>query len=185
MEDTKIIELYWERNEQAILETQMKYEKLCKLIISSILSNPRDVEEVVNETYLGIWNAIPPERPKFFKAFMCKIAKNIATTRLKYINADKRNPEHVVALEELEGILSGTDDIIHNYEAKEIAGYINQYLAGIDKEKRIMFVRRYWFCDSITDIARIMGLSDSKVKTTLFRVRKDLKRYLEGKGVEL
>lgn len=185
MEDTRIIELYCERNEQAILETQIKYEKLCKLIVGNILSNPRDVEEVVNEIYLGIWNAIPPERPKFFKAFVCKVVKNIATTKLKYINADKRNPECTVALEEIEGILSGKDDITHNYEAKEITEYINQYLVGIDKEKRVMFVRRYWFCDSITDIARFMGLSESKVKTTLFRVRKDLKRYLERKGVEL
>lgn len=185
MEDTKIIELYWQRDESAITETEIKYGKLCKQLAKNILGNLEDAEEAVNETYLGLWNAIPPERPTYFKAFVCRITKNIAMTKARYINAEKRKPEAQIALSEIEGTLSGNENIEERYEQKEISEFINEYLMGKDKIKRVMFVKRYWFSDSVVDISRTLGVSESKVKTTLFRMRRELKKYLRGKGVEL
>lgn len=185
MEDKKIIELYWRRSEQAITETDIKYGKLCKQIARNILYSISDAEEVVNETYLGVWNAIPPERPKYLKTFICRITKNIALAKARYYNAEKRQAEGIVSLDEVEDILSGKDSVEEAYEKKEVSGYISDYLRTIDEQKRNIFLSRYWYYNSIADIAKAYNVSESKIKTTLFRTRRKLKEYLKDKGVEL
>lgn len=185
MEDTKIIDLYWLRDERAIIETDLKYGKLCRQLAKNILFNWEDTEEVINETYLGVWNAIPPSRPQYLKTFICKITKNIAMKQVRYYHAGKRKTQGIVSLDEIEEIVSGKSNIENEYEKKEITGFINEYLRDIDLEKRNIFLSRYWYYNSITEIAKIYGISESKVKTTLFRTRKRLKEYLKDKGVEL
>lgn len=185
MEDTKIIELYWVRDERAITETDLKYGKLCKQLAKNILFNLEDTEEVMNETYLGVWNAIPPNRPRHLKTFICKITKNIAMTKVRYYHAGKRKAKEIVSLDEIEEIVSGKSNIESEYEKKEITGFISEFLRNIDSEKRNIFLSRYWYYSSITEIAEIYGISESKVKTTLFRTREKLKKYLKEKGVEL
>lgn len=185
MEDKNIIELYWQRSEKAIAETDLKYGKLCKQLAKNILFNIDDAEEVVNETYLGVWNSIPPERPKHFRTFICRITKNLAMAKVRYYNADKRKNEGVVSLDEVQDILSGNSSVEEEYEKKVISGYISDYLRMIDQEKRNIFLSRYWYYYSIADIAKAYGMSESKIKTTLFRIRRKLKEYLKDKGVEL
>lgn len=185
MEDTKIIELYWQRNEQAIIETDIKYGKLCKQIAKNILFNIYDAEEVVNEMYLGLWNTIPPDRPKHLKTFICRITKNRAMAKARYYNAEKRKTEGIISLEEVKDILSGKHSIEEEYEKKEVSGYISDYLRTLDVQKRNIFLSRYWYYNSIADIAKLYGISESKIKTTLFRMRRKLKEYLKDKGVEL
>lgn len=185
MEDTKIIELFWNRDQKAIEETSGKYGKLCKYIAINILKDEQEAEEIVNETMFGVWNSIPPNRPTYFKAFLCKVTKNIAMTRAKYINAEKRKPEYQIALEEIGDVLSDNESIEEKYELQEVTDIMNEYLKGIDKIKRIIFVKRYWYSESVADISNELGLSESMVKTTLFRVRRDMKKYLEKKGVVL
>lgn len=181
MEDTKIIELYWARNEKAIAETDLKYGKLCKQLARNILFDIEDAEEVLNEVYLGIWNAIPPSRPKYLKTFICKITKNVAMAKVRYYNADKRKAEGMIPLQEIEEIVSGKNNIEEEYEKKEISGFISEYLWKIESEKRNIFLSRYWYYNSISEIAKIYGISESKVKTTLFRTRRKLKEYLKEK----
>ena len=185
MEDKKIIELYWNRSEKAITETDIKYGKLCKQLAKNILFSIDDAEEVVNEVYLGVWNAIPPEKPKYFKTFICRITKNLAMAKVRYYNADRRKNEGVISLEEVQDILSGNSTVEEEYEKKVVSEYISDYLRMIDREKRNIFLSRYWYYDSIADIAKAYGMSESKIKTTLFRTRRKLKEYLKDKGVEL
>lgn len=185
MEDKKIIELYWKRLERAITETDLKYGKLCFQLAKNIVFDKGDAEEIVNETYLGVWNSIPPNRPEHLKTFICKITKNLAMAKVRYYNADKRQNEGIVSLDEVEDILSSKDTVEQQIEKEEISKYISDFLRTINANKRNIFLKRYWYYDSVADIARAYGISQSKVKTTLFRVRRDLKEYLQDKGVEL
>lgn len=185
MEDAKIVELYWDRNERAIVETETKYGKLCKLIAKNIVGCMEDVEEVLSEAYLGVWNSIPPNRPKYLKTFVCKITKNRALAKARYNSAEKRNTDGVVSLDELSDIVSGQDDVEKTYEKKVVAGYISDFLRSIEEEKKNIFLSRYWYHNSMSDIAKTYGISESKVKTTLFRIRRKLKDYLKEQGVEL
>lgn len=185
MEDTKIIEMYWARDEQAIVETDSKYGKLCKQLAHNIIRNLEDAQEIVNETYLGAWNSIPPNRPQYLKTFICKITKNLALAKVRYNNAEKRKTEGIVPLHELGDIVSGKDNVEEEYEKKIVSGYISDFLRSIDEEKCNIFLSRYWYHNSMTEIAKIHGISESKVKTTLFRTRRKLKEYLKKQGVEL
>ena len=163
MDDEKIIELYWQRDEDAIAETASKYGKLCRFICGNILSRPEDCEEVVNDTYLAASNAIPRQRPGRFAVFISRIARNLALKRYDYNAAAKRNPEAVCSLEEL----------------------ISAFLWQQPEERRHIFIRRYWYFEPIADISRRTGYSESKVKSLLSRMRQSLKEYLEKEGVEL
>ena len=185
MEDKEIVDLFWLRKDQAIVETQMKYGKLCLQIAKNMIGNLQDAEEIVNETYLGVWNSIPPERPKHLKSFVCRIARNISIDRIRYYNADKRKNEGIVTLNEVEDILSGTDTPENIFDRKEIAAMISEYLRQEKEIKRNMFIKRYWYYESISEIAQEYGVSESKVKVTLHRIRQGLKKYLESKEVTL
>lgn len=150
-----------------------------------MLFNNEDAEEVVNDTYLGVWNSIPPEKPKYLMPFVCRITKNIAMNRLDYNNAKKRNSYTQMSFEELEEIVSGKSSVEEEYEAKEIAGYISEFLKRESYQKRTIFIKRYWYFDSIHQISEEQGINENTVKSELFRLRKKLKAYLEEKGVEL
>lgn len=183
MEDNSIIDLYWARSEQAIKETELKYGKLFHQIANNILYNPADAEECVNDTYLGAWNAIPPARPRVLAAFLCRIARNHALKKYQQIHAAKRNPTVALSFEELEDCLAdgGLDD--HNDADDRLADCINRFLDTLDGEARRVFVRRYWYFDSVKELMRHFGMSKSKVESMLFRTRNKLRIWIEEEGI--
>lgn len=185
MEDNKIVALYWERNEQAIHETSLKYGGLCSHIAQNILSNYEDCEECVNDTLLAVWNAIPNERPNKFSAFVSRITRNLALKKYEYISAAKRNPAATTSLEELEDCISGTNNVESEAEKRHIERTIDKFLWRQSEEKRNIFIRRYWYFDSIEDICKSTGFSQSKVKSILYGMRQKLRGYLRKEGIEV
>lgn len=183
MEDSQIIELYWQRSESAITETSNKYGRLCRNIAMNILGNYSDAEECENDTYIAVWNAIPPTRPNIFSAFLSRIVRNISINRYEYNRARKRNSEYDLILSELEECISTGQSVEDSYAAGEISAYIDEFLKEQKQETRVIFVRRYWYADSVKEIAYRMKITESKVKTVLFRTRKDLQAFLEERGV--
>ncbi len=185
MDDDKIIDLYWTRSELALSETQMKYGGLCVSIASNILSNREDSEECVNDVYLALWNSIPPKRPERFQAFICRITRNLALKKFEYLTAEKRNKNAVCSIDELEYCVSGRNGMETEFESKKIETAINTFLWKQDKEKRGVFILRYWYFESIKSISGYMGFSQSKVKSILFNLRRKLRLYLESEGIEI
>ncbi len=179
MEDSAIIELFFSRNEQAIIETKKKFEPLCMQLAGRLLHDPQDAEECVNDAYLGLWNSIPPERPTYLRAFLCKIVRNCSLKRLEFLTAKKRSRSAEVSFEELERILQQEDD----RSEQEIGELINQFLYKEKNLYRQVFLRKYWFFDSVDDIAKRFGCSRSNVKTILMRTRQRLKKFLEQEGI--
>lgn len=185
MEDSRIIDLYFERSEEAITQTALKYGRLCRSIAMNITGSYEDAQECENDTYVAAWNAIPPTRPNIFSAFLSRISRNIALNRYEYNKAGKRNHQFDLVLEELEECLASSYSVEDTYITGEVAGMINAFLEKLKTETRVMFVRRYYYADSVKEIAGRLAVSESKVKTTLFRVRQDLKEYLEAQGVQV
>lgn len=185
VDDKEIIDLFWERSEIAITELSRKFESYCLTIALNILSNRSDAEESVNDTYLATWNTIPPSRPKKLSAFLGRITRNIAMDRYDYYKAKKRNGEFDLLLSELDDCISSHDDVETQYEAGETAKQISTFLRGLDTGSRNTFLRRYWYSDSISDISKRFCMSESKVKSMLFRTRKKMKAYLEKEGITL
>ncbi len=183
LEDTKIVELFFARSEQAISELSAKYEAAIRKVSQNILQSKRDTEECVNDTYLAVWNKIPPQRPDCLASYVLRIARNIAVGRYRKNNARRRSTLYDVALDELESCIPSAVSVEYAYEAKELAGEINDFLRTLGQEDRLMFVYRYWFSDSVEDIAKIMGTRANRVSVRLFRTREKLRRYLKEKGV--
>ena len=183
MEDSSIIELYWDRSEQAIRETELKYGKLFHQIANNILHNPSDAEECVNDTYLGAWNAIPPARPRVLSAYLCRIARNLSLKKYQMIHAARRNPAVAMSFDELEECLAdgGLDDQPDADDLLEDC--INRFLDSLDKASRQVFIRRYWYFDSVKEIMRRFGMSKSKVESMLFRTRHKLRAWIEEEGL--
>lgn len=184
MDDLKIIKLYFERDEQAIKETDTKYGKLCHSIAYNILNNHEDSEECVNDTYMGIWNAIPPTKPHSFMSFVCKITRNLALKRLEFMTREKRSQSVVVSLEELETVLPDCRYSPETSDA-EVGKLISKFLRNQKKDVRNVFIRKYYFFDSIGEIATRYSFTESKVKNMLFYTRNKLKDYLIKEGVEI
>lgn len=184
MDDLMIIELYFERNEKAIRETDIKYGRLCFSVAINILGDCNDSEECVNDTYLNVWNKIPPTRPNNFMAFICKIARNLSLKRLDYNKAKKRMPELLVSLTELENILPYSS-IMPDIESEKIGKLISEFLRHEKPDARAVFIRKYWFFDSIRDIAVRYSFSESKVKNMLYHSRNKLREYLKKEGIEI
>ena len=180
MEDEKIIRLYWERNESAIRETEAKYGKYCYTVAYNILRSHEDSDECVNDTWHGAWNAMPPEKPNKLQCFLARITRNIAIDRYRYDGAQKRGAETEIVIDEyLECIPSGEISVEDEFMLKQA---INGFLAKLNEEKRNIFVRRYWYLESTADIAERFAISESKVKTTLFRCRNQFREYLKKEG---
>lgn len=184
MEDDKIIALYFDRDEQAIRETDIKYGRLCHKVAQNILNDPEDSEECVNDTYLSLWNTIPPTRPTRFMAFLCKIVRNLSLKRLDYNLARKRNAGVLVSLSELEAVLPD-DRFAPGLEDAEIGRLISDFLRTEKQEARAVFIRRYYFFDSVSEIAKRYSFTESRVKTMLLRTRNRLRIYLQKEGVEV
>ena len=186
MDDAKIVQLYFDRNEQAIPETAAKYGNYCTAIAKNILANAEDAEECVNDTYLNTWNAIPPHKPMRLSTFLGKIVRNLAFNRYKRNRAEKRGSGELTAvLEELAGCVSGAEDVEHAYEHKELVAAINDFLRRLPARKRSIFVCRYWYTDSIAHISARFGMTAPAVSMTLNRLRNQLHNYLIERGYEL
>lgn len=184
MEDEKIIELYWTRDEAAILETDLKYHPYCHTIAYRILTNEEDAEECVNDTWLRTWNQIPPQRPQIFSAFLGRITRNLSIDRYRKAHAAKRAGNLAMVDLELDDCV-GRSHLEEWMDDKMIADVITAFLKEQDAFSRILFMRRYWYLESIADIAARCGASESKVKSNLFRTRKALKKRLEAEGVAI
>ena len=178
MDDRRIVDLYWARDEQAILESDKKYGRMLHSLSYSLLSSREDAEECVNDTYLDAWGAMPSARPEFLGAFLSKITRRISVDRFRKRHREKRGGiDNLTA--ELSECISGGRTPSEEYDDKRISEQLNEFLYGQPKEKRVMFVLRYFYSSSIDDIADRLGISESKVKTTLFRMRAELKERLE------
>ena len=184
MDDSKIIELYFKRDDRAIKETQVKYGKLCHKIAYNILNNYEDTEECVNDTYVGVWNAIPPARPNNFMSFVCKITRNLSLKRLEFMKREKRSADVLVSLHELEEVVPD-EKIAPDTSDEDIGKLISDFLYMQKEDVRNVFIRRYYFFDSIKEIAVELYFSESKVKNMLFYTRNKLKDYLIKEGVEI
>ena len=184
MEDLQIIELYFERNENAIKETDAKYGKLCFRVANNILKNSEDSEECVSDTYLSAWNQIPPTRPNNFMAFLCKITRNLSLKRMKFLTAAKRTSVATVSFDEIEGYVSD-DQLRADINEIELGMIFSKFLRSEKPEARNVFIRRYWFFDSVSEIAAQYSFSESKVKSMLFHTRNRLRDYLKKEGIEV
>lgn len=185
MNDTRIIELFFERSEQAIKELDDKYGKVFYSLAFRILNNHHDAEECVNDSYLGTWNAIPPARPNPLLAFVCKIVRNISLKRYEQNTAIKRNSYYDVAMEELEDCIASSMTVEGEIAEQELTKVIESFLDLLSKENRVIFLRRYWFSDTYTDIAKQVGLTENNVSVRLTRLRKELREYLLEREVLL
>ena len=185
MEDQQIIELYWARSGQAIRESETKYGAFCLSIARNILAQEQDAEECVNDTYLGLWRAIPPARPAPLRTYLCRVVRNIALNAYYKKRAARRSAAGCVPFEELEDCLAGADEAVQALETKELARCIERFLDTLNQEDRVIFLRRYWFADSCRQIAGRVGLSEKNVTVRLTRMRRKLKEHLAGEGVSV
>ena len=180
MDDGKIVDLYWARDEKAITESQRKYGRMLSSLSYSLLSSHEDAEECVNDTYLDAWNAMPEARPEFLGAFLSKITRRISIDRFRAKHRERRGGMNEI-LSELDECIPSEDRVERQYENMLLRDEINDFLYSQPKEKRVMFVLRYFYSKSVSEIARQISVGESKVKTTLFRMRKELQERLEEK----
>lgn len=186
MEDSRIVDLYWRRDSEAIRETNAKYGGYCAAIARRILSDQRDAEECVNDTWLGAWNAMPEHRPDHLAAFLGKITRCLAFNRWRAGRADKRGGgELPLVLEELDGCVPGCLSAAQAVEDAELEQMVNAFLHTLPAQACNVFLRRYWYAESVSEIARRYGMKEPAVKSSLFRSRGKLKRYLEEEGILL
>ena len=186
MEDKEIVELYRQRSETAISETAAKYGRYLGALSYGITRNVSDAEECVNDTYLNAWNSMPPHRPSILSTFLGKIVRNLSFNRYKHNTADKRGGgELPVVLEELSDLVSGKDDVEQAFDQKELTKAIDTFLDALSPEKRSIFISRYWYTNSISEIAVRHGMNDGAVSMTLNRLRLKLHNYLLERGFEL
>ncbi len=182
--DGQIIELYWARNEQAIHETDYKYGRLLYRIAYNYLQDRSDCEECQNDTYLGVWNAIPPHRPRELSPFILKIMKNIAITKYREKKRKNRVPSEItVSLEDLNGILHREDSPEEAYSAAELGRLINEYLGNLTAYQRAVFIGRYYMGDTLEVIAESLDISVSTVHREIEKLKQGLKIHLERNGV--
>lgn len=183
MEDGQIIDLYWKRDQRAVRETDGKYGRLLHSIAWNLLRSREDSEECVNDTYLRAWEAIPPARPGAFRIWLGQITRNLSLDRWKSRRAEKRGGGAEVLLGELEDCLPAPGGPERALEDGELAELLNAFLRGLSREGRAMFLRRYWYGQSVAEVAEALGCGEGKVKSSLFRSRKALRAYLEKEGV--
>lgn len=186
MDDEKIVELYISRSERAIAETAEKYGGYCGAIAKNILSSGEDVEECLNDAYLRVWNAIPPQRPKELRAFLGRITRNLAFNRYKSARAEKRGGgEIVLVLDELAECVSGRDDVEGEIDRKELVRELQSFVGGLGEQKRSIFIRRYWYAEPLAEIAEQERISRASAAKTLERLRSQLRGHLKERGFEI
>ena len=183
MRDEQILELFWARDQQAIAETDRSYGKLCRGMARRILRNSEDAEECVNDSYLRLWNRIPPERPDSLSAYLCRVVRNLSVDRLRQLGAAKRGGKAVtVSLHELEQV-SGRSSTESGLMAEELGNAVDRFLRTQPEQARAVFLRRYYFFDSRADIAARYEISSARVSVLLSRTRKRLRAYLIQEGL--
>ena len=182
MEDTKIIELFFQRNEQAVKETDTAYGRKLYVLSNNILNNREDAEESVSDTYMETWRSIPPKRPKYFYAFLASICRNISFNRLDWRLAAKRNAEVVALTQEMEMCIPDSRQEAE-VDRRELRRVLESFLETLSKESRLIFLRRYLYVDTVAEIAARYGISESKVKTQLHRTRVKLQTHLKREGI--
>ena len=177
MNDQDIIALYFDRNEQAIAETDKSYGKACMQVSMNILDSRPDAEECVNDTYLKTWNSIPPTKPNSLCAFVCRIVRNLSLNRLRDLRREKRSKELTLSLDELEACIPAAVD-----DSNTLAELLNDYLAELEESERVLFMGRYWYSYAIDDLAGSMGLTQKAVYMRLYKLRERLRAYLAERG---
>lgn len=182
MDDNKIIALFFERSEQAIEALSEKYGVLCSQIAWNILNDRQDAEECVNDAYLGAWNTIPPQKPNPLRAYICRIVRNLAIARYHANTAQKRNSHYDTALEELAYCLESPDTIESALHAKELSHLLDRFLDGLEPKHRVMFVRRYWYAESVETLGKRFRMRPNSVSVTLLRIRGKLRKFLVKEG---
>lgn len=184
MEDAQIIALFWARNEDAIRETDAVYGRRLRALSHKIVQCHEDAEESVNDTYMKTWDTIPPQRPEYFFAYLAKICRNVSLSRLEWKNAAKRSANIVTLTQEMEQCLPDRSQE-RKLEGAEIGRVLDKFLDSISLESRLIFLRRYWYTDSIEEIAQRYGITQGKVKTQLHRTRNRLRLFLEKEGISV
>lgn len=185
MEDNIIVDLIFSRNEKGIKETSIKYGRLIFSIAKGVLINTEESEECENDTYMKIWNTIPPYKPELYRPFVCKITRRLSLDRYRYSHRAKRTEDNTVALAELDYEIAGKD-FLEEYEAEAVLKRdINSFLESLDIKSRTLFMRRYFMFESIGDISEKLGISENSISVKLFRVRKELKNYLVKRGYRI
>ena len=184
MDDKQIISLFFERSEQAITELSQKYGDLCMKIARRILNDHQDAEECVNDAYLGAWNSIPPQSPDPLRAYICRIVRNRSLKKLRTNSAIKRGSQFEVSLSELEDCIPDYS-MDEQLSISELSAQINAFLAALPKDDRLMFVKRYWFSESISELADAFGITENNVSVRLSRIRGKLHQYLNRKEANI
>ena len=182
MTDSQMIALFWDRNEDAIRETDRAYGRKLYVLSDKILHSHQDAEESVSDTYMKTWETIPPQRPVYFFAYLAKLCRNFSLARIQWQSAAKRSAEVVTLTREMEECIPDRS-YEQKLEVEEIGAVLDRFLEGLSPENRRIFLRRYWYTDSIQEIADRYGISQSKVKTQLHRTRKKLQSFLESEGI--
>ena len=186
MEDSRIIDLFWQRSDRAVAETDRKYGSYCRTVANNILANREDSEECVNDTYLRAWNSMPDARPQMLSAYLAKITRNLAISVLRRRNSLRRGGgQTALALDELAEIVPAEQSLEAIVESRELAQILDAYLRTLPETERKVFMARYFFTAPVKEIAGKFGFSESKVKTTLHRTREGLKKYIIKKGESL
>ena len=185
MEDQEIVGLFFARSEEAVRRLQEKYGRLCRTVAGNILPDERDVEECLQDTSVRLWNSIPPERPEKLGAYVSRVVRNLALDRYAFNRAGKRSSALTAAYEELEDCLSAGSDPEEAALGGDLREVLNDFLRRERPETRVMFVRRYFYGDSIREIAERCGCSEGRVKSALFRTRNRLQAVLLKEGVSL
>lgn len=176
--DQRILKLLWDRQERGLEEMAAAYGQRLYGIAYNILGNRHDAEECVNDTYLALWNTIPPQRPNPLIAYACRVGRNIALNRLRSDSAQKRSSGYDLSLEELAGCIPGAS-MEQVMDGRILGQSINKFLASLSKENRILFLRRYYFGDSVKKIAGSLSMSENTVSVRLNRIRAKLRKFLE------
>lgn len=185
MEDQHIIRLYFDRDQEAIRQTDRKYGGQCRRTARNILTVPEDAEECVNDTYLAAWNTIPPERPRTLGAYLGRIVRNLSISRYRINRAQKRYAGMEALLSELEECVPGRENVEVELERRELGKLLSCWLDALPREERDLFLRRYWYGEAVQDLAREAGLTPNQASQRLFRLRGMLRSLLESEGVDL
>jgi len=185
MQDVQIIELYWNRDERAIMESDRSYGAYCRKIAMNILSSNEDAEECVNDTWHRTWNNIPPQRPNSLAAFFGRIVRNLSISRFRVNRAQKRFDGITILLSELDECVPARNSVENEFEGKILSEIIDRWLARLLKDDRVLFIRRYWFGEAVNALAQEYGCSQNQMAQRMMRLRKELKLALEQGGIDL
>lgn len=186
MDDSRIVELFWSRDESAVSAVAEKYGGYCRSIAFGILGSAEDAEECLSDTWLGAWNSIPPHRPSVLRTFLGRITRNLSFNKYKRDRAEKRGGGGIsLVLDELAECVSGGEDPAQELNRRELIAEINSFLCSLTEQKRGVFVARYWYAESMSAIAGRFGMSENNVSVTLNRLRKQLRAHLSERGFEI